>query len=66
MIQNYGNVLTIQGADENTPISVYEINGTLEGTGVCRDGTANVSTNLRPGSMAIVKIGDKSVKIMMK
>ena len=66
MIQNNGNVLTIQGADENTPISVYEINGTLAGTGICRDGTATVSTNLRPSSIAIVKIGDKSVKVMMK
>ena len=66
MIQNYGNVLTIQGADENTPISVYEINGTLAGTGISRDGTATVTTNLRPSSIAIVKIGDKSVKVMMK
>jgi len=66
MIQNNGNVLTIQGADENMPISVYEINGALAGTGICRDGTATVNTNLRSGSMAIVKIGDKSVKIMMK
>jgi len=66
MIQNNGNVLTIHGADENTPVSVYEIDGTLAGTGICRDGTATVSTNLRSGSIAIVKIGGKSVKVMMK
>lgn len=66
MIQNNGNVLTIQGAEEDTPICIYGINGTLAGTGICHNGTASINTNLQPGSMAIVKIGDKSVKVIVK
>lgn len=66
MIQNNGGILTIQGAEENTPISIYELNGTLAGTGTCRNGIATINTRLKPGSMAVVKIGEKSVKIIVK
>ncbi len=65
MIQNTGSMLTIQGAEEGTPVSVYGINGTQEGTATINNGSATIN-NLQPGSIAIVKIGQKSVKVVMK
>ena len=66
LIQNDGGVLTVQGADDGTKIGVYNINGTLAGEGTSRNGCATVNTNLQPGSVAIIKIGDRSVKVMVK
>ena len=66
LVQNNGGVVSIQGADDLTPISVYNINGTLLGSDVSHHGTATISTSLQPGSVAIVKIGDKSVKTVIR
>ncbi len=66
LIQNDGGVLTVQGADDGTKIGVYNINGTLAGEGTSRNGCATVNTNLLPGSVAIIKIGDRSVKVVVK
>ncbi len=66
MIQNNGSMLTIQGAEDGTPVSVFDINGVQEGTATISNGAATINTNLQPGSIAIVKIGQKSVKVVMK
>ena len=66
LIQSDGGLLTIQGAYDGTRIGVYNINGTLAGEGTSRNGCATVNTNLHPGSVAIIKIGDRSVKVTMK
>ena len=66
LIQNNGSTLTIQGADEGTMVSVYSINGTQAGSAISNSGQAMVNTNLQPGSIAIVKIGEKSVKLVIK
>jgi hypothetical protein len=36
------------------------------GSAISRNGQAVVATNLQPGSVAIVKIGQKSVKVVVK
>ena len=66
LIQSQGGVLTVQGADDGTRVGVYSINGTLAGEGTSRNGCATVNTNLQPGSVAIIKIGDRSVKVVVK
>ena len=66
LIQSNGGVLTIQGLDDGTQISVYSINGTEAGKAISRNGCAMVNTNLQAGSVAIVKIGEKSVKVVVK
>ena len=66
LIQSQGGMLTVQGADDGTKIGVYNINGTLAGEGTSRNGCATVNTNLQPGSVAIIKIGDRSVKVTVK
>jgi len=66
MIQCNGGVLTIQGADDGTPVSVYNVSGIQEGAATISNGSAVISTNIPSGSIAIVKIGQKSVKVVIK
>lgn len=66
MIQNNGGSLTIQGVNNGMPIRVYEANGKLAGTGISQNGKATVNTNLQTGAIAIVKIGERSVKVVIK
>ncbi len=66
MIQCSGGVLNIQGADDGTPVSVYNVSGIQEGAATISNGSAVISTNIPSGSIAIVKIGQKSVKVVMK
>ena len=66
MIQNNGSTLTVSGADDETPVSVYSINGTKEGSAISQNGAAIIPTPLQSGSAAIVKVGNKSIKVVMK
>ena len=66
LMQSEAGVLSIQGVDDGTPVSVYTVNGTEAGSAVSNGGQAQVNTNLQPGTVAIVKIGEKSVKVVMK
>ena len=66
LIQSAGGTLTIQGAAEGTPISVFTTAGMQAGSTVSRAGLATLSTNLQAGSIAIVKIGNRSVKVVLK
>ena len=66
LIQNEAGSIKVQGADEGTPISVYGVNGSQAGSAVSRNGAAFINTNFRNGDVVIVKVGQKSVKILMK
>ena len=66
LIQSEGGNIRVQGVDEGTQVNVYGINGTQAGSAVSLAGAATINTNLQPGSIAIVKIGQKSVKVVVK
>ena len=66
LIQSEGGLLTVQGLDDGTEVSVYGVNGTEAGAAISRKGQAQVNTNLSAGSVAIVKIGECSVKVVIK
>ena len=66
LIQSEGGILTIQGIDDGTQVSIYGIDGTEAGSAIGRNGEALIGTNLKPGSVAIVKIGKKSVKVITR
>ena len=66
LIQSEGGSIKVQGVDEGTQVNVYGINGTQAGSAISQSGAATINTNLQPGSVAIVKIGQKSVKVVMK
>ena len=66
LIQSDGGSIKVQGVDEGTQVNVYGINGTQAGSAISQSGAATINTNLQPGSIAIVKIGQKSVKVVIK
>ena len=66
LIQNNEGIVSVQGTNVLTPVNVYSINGALVGSAISHNGTATISTSLQPGSVAIVKIGKRSVKIVLK
>jgi len=66
MIQSNGGELNISGADEGTAISVFDASGKMVGSAKASAGTTIISTSLGNGEIGIVKIGDKSVKVLMK
>ena len=66
LIQSEGGSIKVQGVDEGTQVNVYGINGSQAGSAISQAGAATINTNLQPGSVAIVKIGRKSVKVVIK
>ena len=66
LIQNNGGVLSISGLDAGTVVNVYNTSGTMVGSATASDGVTNISTSLSKGDIAIVKIGGKSIKVLMQ
>ena len=66
LIQTNGPVVSITGAAEGTEIAIYDVAGKLVGSAKASVGTTDISTTLRDKDIAIVKIGSKSVKVVMK
>ena len=66
LIKNNGGQLTVEGAADGEAISVYTINGMQSGSAISQNGAATIDTSLQSGSVAIVKIGDRSIKLIVK
>jgi hypothetical protein len=66
ILQTRGNIIDITGVKEGEDIQVYGVGGLLAGSAKAYSDGASVTTTLSSGSIAIVKIGEKSVKIVMK
>jgi len=66
ILQTRGNIIDITGVKDGEEIKVYGVGGQLAGSAKASDESVSVSTTLNGGSIAIVKIGEKSVKIVMK
>jgi hypothetical protein len=52
--------------DDQTQVTVYTIDGKQAGSATSHTGVANVATDLKPDSIAIVKVGEKSVKVVVR
>ncbi len=68
LIQSRNCVLTITGetADETIPVNVYNMAGIQTGSTMLTDGTAIIDTHLQSGETAIVRIGNRAVKVLVK
>ena len=66
LIQTQAGEITLTGLTDGTTVTVYSIDGKEAGNGVTASHTATVQTSLQTGDIAIVKIGIKSVKVVMK
>ena len=66
VIQSHDGLLTIEGAAEGTPVSIYDLAGRKVGSAkVSAEGTL-ISTSLRSGDISIVKMGGKTMKVMTR
>lgn len=66
LIQSRNGQIDVTGLDDGTMVSIYDINGTQLESAVSHGGTASITTNMFAGSVAIVKMGNKSVKVLVK
>ena len=65
LIQNHDGTIYVESVSDGTDITVYNTSGQKVGSGKAHGNCSSIATNLRSGSVAIVRIGDKSVKIVM-
>ena len=66
MIKSEGGLVIVQGAEDGERVSLYNVSGSEEGTAISHIGTAIIRTTMPSGSPAIVKIGEKSIKVVIK
>ena len=66
LIQSIGGLLSISGVPTGTAINVYDLSGKKAGSAMASSETTNIATTLRSGEIGVVKIGESSVKIMVK
>lgn len=66
LVNCHRGTITVQTEANGLPVAVYAADGQLYGSSVVSNGQATVSTNLLTGSIAIMKIGDKAVKVMVR
>lgn len=66
LIQSQNGQITVQGLADKTKVEVYTLGGIEAGNAITSNGTATVNTTINKGETVIVKIGKKSVKVVMK
>lgn len=66
LIQSNNGVLTIQGIEVGTAIRAYNTSGVQTASTISKGSSATLDTHLPPGSIAIVKIGEKTVKLVVE
>jgi len=58
--------ITVEGVDDYTNITLFTTEGKLAGSAISQNGSASIDTHLPSGTTAIVKMGEKSVKVLVK
>ena len=66
LTQSDGGMLIVQGIKNDILVNVYNANGSLVGSAISQNGQATINTNLQPGSVAIVRLGEETVKVIIK
>lgn len=65
-IQSSNGIVTVSGLDNGTNITIYSVSGNLVGSAKAFGNQSSIATNLKAGDIAIIKIGEKSVKVVMQ
>ena len=67
LVQCHEGTITVSGGlTDGTAITVYSTSGMTMGSATTEGGRASVSTSLQAGDVAIVNIGSKQIKVVMK
>jgi hypothetical protein len=65
-IQANDGFVSISGLGDSERVAIYQIDGKQVATAKAYNGRTSVATNISKGSAVIVKIGDKTVKVVMQ
>jgi hypothetical protein len=66
LVQNTSGAIAISGVADGDNVLIYTISGQLIAQGKAFGNHVEIGTNLSSGDMCIIKIGDKSVKYIMR
>lgn len=66
LISTNNGMITVKGELDGQAVAVYSAEGKLLGSDSISGGQATISTSLEAGSVAIVKIGQRTVKVVMR
>lgn len=66
LIQSGNGTITIHGATDGASINIYTASGVMVGSAKSSGSWTSITTGLRNGEIAFVKIDDKSVKVVMR
>ena len=66
LISTQGGIITVSGLAADTEVAAYSTAGTQLAAATATDGTATLATNLEAGNIAIVKMGEHSIKVVIK
>ena len=66
LVKTDNGFITVEGIDDSTNVSIYTTDGKQVGSAISQNNVATIATSVQPGSIAIVKVGEKAVKIVIK
>ena len=66
LIQTNNGTLSVTGVENGTDIAVYSSSGIMVGATNASGDSTSIATGLLNGEIAIVKIGDRAIKVVMK
>ena len=66
LVKTDNGFITVEGADDRTNVTVYTTDGKQVGSAISQNNIATIATSIQPGAIAIVKVGDKAVKVVIK
>ena len=66
LIQNAGGVIAVSGVADGNDVEVYNLSGQFIAQGKASGNHVKIGTNLSSGDICIIKIGDKSVKYLLR
>ena len=66
LISTQSGSITVKSEQEGQAVAVYSTDGKVLGSATIKGGQASISTNLNSGCVAVVKVANKAVKILMQ
>ena len=66
LVKTDNGFITVEGVDDKTNVSIYTTDGKQLGSAISKNNVATIATSIQPGSIAIVKVGDKAIRVIMK
>ncbi len=66
MIQTENGIISILGIGNGIETQVYDNKGMMRGSVISIDNQAIINTNLTTGDIAIIKVREKHIKVVIK